>query len=82
MAPQTAHHGLLTILQLKDNLPAELKSLALQLYETDIGNLYAVTVGAETSNSEAIVMAAAIREAVLIPDAYAQGNRGWTRIEI
>lgn len=69
------------IKKLKDNLPGTLTSLELQIYKTDISKLYALTVGGETSKSEAVARAAAIREAGLIPDAFAQRNRGWDKVE-
>jgi len=69
-------------LKLKDNLPSELKSLTLLTYKTDIKNLYAVTLGGETSKSEAIARATSVREAGLVPDAYAQRDRGWNKIDL
>lgn len=70
------------IVKLKDKLPVELQTFKLQIYKTDISNLYAVTIGGETSKSEAISRAASIRKAALIPDAFAQKDRGWNKISI
>lgn len=63
-------------------LPSALQSLKLQVHKTDISKLYAVTVGGETSKSEAVKRAASVRESGMVPDAFAQKNRGWNRVEI
>ncbi len=66
--------------RLQPNLPRPLRSLKLQVYKTDISKLYAVTVGGETTKSEAIGRATSVRESGLVSDAFAQKNRGWNRV--
>ena len=65
------------MIQLKPGLPDDLRALEFEVQQTDIDNLFALTIGGETSKSEALARAARVRDAGLVPDAYAQRNRGW-----
>jgi SPOR domain len=67
------------IAELRPALPDDLRSLAFEVHQTDINDLFALTIGGETSKSDALARAARIREAGLVPDAYAQRNRGWEK---
>jgi len=65
--------------ELRPGLPDPLRSLDFEIHKTDISDLFALTIGGETSKGEALSRAASVREAGLVPDAYAQRNRGWEK---
>jgi hypothetical protein len=80
-SPHSQSDALELVESIKGRLPSDLDAQQLQIYKTDISDIYAVTIGGETSRSEAVSRARSIREAGLISDAYAQRDRGWTRVE-
>lgn len=68
--------------RLGSQLPASLVNQSLKVYKTEISKLYAVTVGGETSKSDALHIAKIVRESGLVSDAFAQRNKGWNEVEI
>lgn len=59
-----------------------LKSFDFEIYKTKISQLYAVTLGGETTKADALKRASLARENGWVSDAFAQRNKGWERERI
>ena len=67
---------------LNKSKPQSLKPFDFVIYKTKISQLYAVTVGGETTKADALSRASLARENGWVSDAFAQRNKGWEREKI
>ena len=59
-----------------------MKLFEFEIYKTKISQLYAVTIGGETTKADALKRASLAREKGWVSDAFAQRNKGWEREKI